>query len=201
MLVSLSHRLVILAMPKCASTAMEKALAPHMDVVISNLPAAKHTSARKYIRHLKRYCEGVAGGPVETVCLFREPTAWLKSWWRYRARQNVPNPERSTRDLDFERFVQFYLDGARPPADVGRQSRFVSGPEGNVAVDRLFAYEDLDACVDFLSGRLNTRIELERSNVSPPAHANPNLTQDTLRRLQADLATDFRIHHSLIAQK
>ena len=65
MLVSLRHRIVILAMPKCASTAIENALASHMDAVITNLPAAKHTSARMYIRHLKGYFDGIAGGPME----------------------------------------------------------------------------------------------------------------------------------------
>lgn len=168
-----------------------------MDVSISNVPAAKHTSARKYFRHLKPYFESIAGGPMETVCLFREPVAWLESWWRYRARENIPNPAHSTRGLDFERFVQMYLDNARPPANIGRQSRFVSDRQGDLAVDHLFAYEDLDACIGFLSRRLNTAIELGHSNVSPPAQADPSLSPRTLVRLREDLAADFRIHQSL----
>lgn len=187
-------------MPKCASTALENALVPHVDVVISNVPAAKHTSARKYLRHLKPYFEGIAGGPMETVCLFREPVAWLESWWRYRARENIPNPAHSTRDLDFERFVQMYLDHAGPPANIGRQSRFVADRQGNIAVDHLFKYENLDACVEFLSGRLNVRLRLDRRNVSPRAQADPSLSPRMLTRLREDLVADFRIHQSLNAR-
>ena len=198
MLASLSRRFVILAMPKCASTAMENALAPHMDVVISNVPAAKHTSARKYLRHLKPYFEGIAGGPMETVCLFREPVSWLESWWRYRARASIPNPAHSTRGLDFEKFVQLYLDSAAAPANVGRQSRFISDRQGGIAVDHLFAYENLDACIEFLSGRLNTAIEPVLSNVSPPPPADPTLTPQTQARLRDELVVDFRIHRALI---
>ena len=134
----------------------------------------------------------------KTVCLFREPTTWLRSWWRYRARANIPKQAHSTRNLDFERFVQMYVDGARAPANVGRQSQFISDRNGNLAIDHLFAYERLDTCIGFLCDRMNIRVELTRRNVSPPAHSDPSLTPRTLALLEAELATDFAIHKSLI---
>ena len=97
MLVSLKHKLVLLAMPKCASTALEAALAPHVDVVISRNPAAKHTPFRKYDRFLRRYFETYTEGPLEVVSLFREPVDWLRSWWRYRSRDGLADPSRSAK--------------------------------------------------------------------------------------------------------
>ncbi len=138
---------------------------------------------------------------METVCLFREPTTWLESWWRYRARVNIPNKEHSTRELDFERFVQIYINGRRAPANVGRQACFVSDRHGNIVIDHLFAYEQLNACIGFLCDRMEIQIELSRSNVSPPAHADPSLTPKTRALLEAELATDFAIHRSLIEQR
>jgi len=170
MLVSVKHRVVILAMPKCASTALERALAPAMDMVVSGHPAAKHTPFRKYDRHLRRYLESYTDGrPLEVVCLFREPVDWLKSWWRYRGRPLVPDPAVSTRGLSFEAFVRAYADGRREPAAVGSQARFVSDRDGAVGVDRIFRYENLDGFTRWLEARLAQPITLERLSVSPSA--------------------------------
>ncbi|MEM7211529.1 MAG: gamma-glutamyl kinase [Pseudomonadota bacterium] len=168
-----------------------------MDVVISKMPSAKHTPLRKYERHLKRYLEGLAGGPMETVCLFREPVDWLNSWWRYRSRDDIPKPANSTRELDFDSFVQRYLDDATPPANLGRQSRFISGSDGNPGVDHLFRYERLNDLLVFVAARMKTVVSLEHLNVSPTAHRNDTLSACTRTRLQEELATDFEIYESL----
>lgn len=197
MMASLSRRLVVLAMPKCASSALEAALAPHMDVVISKMPSAKHTPFRKYQRHLKRYFENLAGGPMETACLFREPVDWLNSWWRYRARADIPNPAKSSRELDFETFVQLYLDDAKPPANLGRQSRFISDAEGVPGVDHLFRYDRIDQLVDFIATRMEIPVLLDRQNVSPQAHKSDDLLPETITRLRAEMALDYGIYEGL----
>ena len=197
MMVSLRHRLVILAMPKCASSAIESALAPHMDVVIRGVPSAKHTPYRKYDRFLRKYLEGLSEGPLETVCLFREPIDWLNSWWRYRGRSGVPNRKRSTKTMTFNAFVERYLDGAAPPADVGRQSRFISDAKGNPSVDHILSYDDMAPFIELISNRMGIQVELGRENVSPPAHLDEGLSPDTERRLREDLALDFEIYASV----
>ena len=197
MMVSLRHRLVILAMPKCASSALEEALTPHMDVVIRGMPSAKHTPFRKYNRFLKKYFEGFSDGPMETVCLFRQPVDWLNSWWRYRGRPDIPNPARSTEGMSFDAFVTRYLDGANPPADLGRQSRFISDASGVPCVDHLFRYERLDELLRLVTERMGLDVELERLNVSPQAHNNPVLSIRTQRRLHRELKEDFAIYESL----
>lgn len=197
MMASLRHRLVLMAMPKCASTALEVALAPYMDVVIHGAPPAKHTTVRKYQRHLKKYFESFSDGPMETVCVFREPRDWLNSWWRYRGREGIPNPARSTRGMDFETFVQHYLNNAQAPADLGRQSRFVSDSQGVVAVDHLFRYEDLDALVSFVSDRMHLSVTLDHRNVSPQAHSDANLSAKTNEMLRAELSLDYEIYDGL----
>lgn len=197
MMASLRHRLVVLAMPKCASSALEAALAPHMDVVVQGLPAAKHTPYRKYHRFLKKYFEGYSDGPMETLCLFREPLDWLNSWWRYRGRAGVPNPKRSTREMTFDAFVNLYLDAGGPPADLGRQSKFISDAQGTISVDHLFRYEEIDKAIGFIANRMDLDISLDCLNVSPPAHADEALTRDTRKRAHEILALDFEIYASL----
>lgn len=194
MLVSLRHRLAVLAMPKCASTAIEEALASEMDVVIRGHPGAKHTTYRKFDRQLRRYLEAFSGGRLETVCAFREPVDWLHSWWRYRGREGIPDPAKSTRGMSFDRFVNAYLDGAGGVADLGRQSRFVAAQDGGIGVDRVFRYDRMDAMVSWLGQRLGVGVTLGRLNVSPPAHGPEALSPATAARARAELAADYEIY-------
>ena len=197
MLVSLKHRLVILAMPKCASTSLEDALAGQMDVVVSRNPAAKHTPYRKYDRFLRRYFETYTDGPLEVVSLFREPEDWLKSWWRYRSREGMADPSRSARGWSFETFVEAYLSGRAGPASVGSQSRFVSAKDGTIGCDRIFRYETLDRFAGWLSERLETEIALDRLNVSPPAAASEQLGAAVRQALEVGLEVEYRIHRQV----
>lgn len=197
MMVSLRHRLVLFAMPKCASTALEGALSDDMDVVISRHPGAKHTTVRKYQRHLKRYFESFTDGPLETVCLFREPTDWLGSWWRYRSRAELEGQARSTRGLSFDAFVRAYLDDRRVPADLGQQSRFVAGGDDAIGIDHLFRYDNVEGMTAFLADRLQRDIVLDRANVSPGAQAAADLAQETEAALRSHCAEDFRIYETI----
>lgn len=194
MLVSIHHRLVILSMPKCASTSLESALAGRMDMVLRGHPQVKHTPYRKYARFLRGYLETVTGAPLEVVSLFREPVDWLHSWWRYRGRDGIPSPENSTRGTDFDAFVAAYLDGERKPANVGRQSRFISDRDGQMGVDRLFRYDDMGTFAAWLEARLETPVQLGRENASPPASGPVSLSPELRAALERELARDFEIY-------
>ncbi|MEM7190462.1 MAG: gamma-glutamyl kinase [Pseudomonadota bacterium] len=197
MMVSLKHRLVILAMPKCASTSLEAALSDQMDVVISRTPAAKHTPFRKYDRFLRRYLETYTDGPLEVVCLFREPIDWLNSWWRYRNRDGVPDPSRSARGMTFEDFVCAYLEGAAGPANVGSQARFVSNKDGAVGVDRIFRHDRFDHFAQFLEERLHTNIAAEKLNASPVDIAGGGLSGASISRARHGLQREFEIYETI----
>ena len=197
MLVSLKHRLVLLAMPKCASTALEAALAPHVDVVISRNPAAKHTPFRKYDRFLRRYFETYTEGPLEVVSLFREPVDWLRSWWRYRSRDGLADPSRSAKGWTFDQFAQAYLSGQPGPASVGSQARFVSARDGSLGVDRIFRYESMKDCAVYLTERLSTDVLLDRLNASPPPSDSPDLHEETRLALSVALEPEFRIYREI----
>lgn len=197
MLVSIRHRLVILAMPKCASTALETALAGRMDMVMRGHPGVKHTPFRKYDRFLRPYLETYTNAPLEVVCLFREPVDWLHSWWRYRGRDGVPDPANSTRGMSFEDFVEACLDGQHKPADVGRPSRFVADKAGAIGPDRLFRHDDMATFTAYLEARLETRITLEHENVSPRATEPARLGPTLRARAERELAREFEIYRSL----
>lgn len=197
MLVSLRHRLVVLATPKCGSTALETAFSPHMDVVISGHPQAKHTPFRKYDRFLRKYFETLTDGPLEVVCVFRHPLDWLESWWRYRGRDAISGTAQSTRDVPLEQFVRAYIAGSQPAAGLGRQAQFVSDKAGDVGVDQIWRYENLQSLTDWISDRLGANIELERLNISPDREDEARLTDATQSQIEDHLARDFEIYRDI----
>jgi hypothetical protein len=196
MLLFWKAKLVLLAVPKTGTTALEEALLPHADAAILNPPDKKHVTARRWRAQLAPYFENRGGRRLQTMAVIREPVDWLASWHRYRARPEIAGSPASTAGVDFDAFVTGWLSDPEPEyARVGRQSRFVSDADGRVIVDHLFRYETLDAATAFLEARLGIRLDLPRRNVSPPASQtlSPALHARLLREAAADFALWDRI--------
>lgn len=199
MLIFPRRRLVLLAMPKCGSTAVEAAVGSVAAIRCTG-GGLKHTSMADFERFWQPMLAHV-GHPresYEVVCLFREPLDWLHSWWRYRSREQLRgHPDRAgnfTGDLSFEAFAQSYLDDS-VRLDGGDQSAFVRGMDGRVGVDRVFRYEDMDRFVDFLQDRVGREVRMRRVNVSPVA--NLQLSQALHGRLVEHLRPDYEIYDGL----
>ena len=195
MLVFWKQRLVYLATPKTGTTAIEAALEPLASVVIQRPPELKHTSVHRYWKHLAPFLEKAADEDFMVVAVMREPVDWLGSWYRYRQRGAGVAPEKSTRDLSFDAFVEGYLSDPQPEfANVGSQGRFLV-PERGPGADRLFRYDDMESFVHFLEDRLDCEITLPRLNVSPPGATA--LSPPLEERLRRALARDFALYDSL----
>jgi hypothetical protein len=196
MLVFWKARLVVLAVPKTGTTALEEALAPRADALIRNPPEKKHVTARRYRNQLAPYFENRGGRPMELMAVIREPLDWLGSWYRYRARSEIAGRASSTAGLSFDAFVEGWLSDPEPEfARVGRQSRFVSDGDGRLLVEHLFRYEALGDAVTFLEGRLEAPVDLPRRNASArvPLELDPALDA----RLRAEARADFDLWASL----
>ena len=156
---------VLLALPKTASTALERTLSPYATESVSAPPGRKHLPARGFV-HTKAHELAEQGHPRESyelVAMFREPIAWLESWWRYRAREDS---RQSTADMTFEEFALHYLAGDDDaPVPKGRPARFIHA-QGAVAVDRVFAVERPDVWSAWFSERIGRPLDFERRNAS-----------------------------------
>lgn len=197
MLVFWKQRLAILATPKTGSTAIETALEPLSVLTITRPPEMKHTPAYRYQRFIAPYLRASAGAEFTVVALMREPVDWLGSWYRFRQRDEVMAPEKSTRDISFAAFVEGYMADPRPTfADVGAQAKFLSGMNGAaLGVDRLFRYEAIEDFVAFLEERLDCVIELPRLNVSPSG--TTDLPADLAARLRDYLAAEYALYDGI----
>lgn len=168
MLVFWKARLVLLAVPKTGTTALEQALLPYADAAILNPPQQKHCTVRRYRNQLQKFFEQRGQRKLEVMAVVREPVDWLSSWYRYRARDEIRGTANSTADKSFDEFAEAWLLD-KPPAfaKVGRQSRFVSEEDGSMGVDHLFRHDQLDHAIAFLEDRVKHRLDVGRSNVSP----------------------------------
>lgn len=191
MLIFWKARLAVLAVPKTGTTALEDALGFLADAAILNPPGLKHCTVKKYRRELAGFFEQKGKRPLELVAVMREPVSWLGSWYRYRSRPELSGQPNSTAGMSFEAFVSAYLSDPQPPfARVGSQAQFLDG-----GVDHLFSHDDTSGLLTFLEGRVGTKIDLQRANVSPSGDVN--LSDEMLRKLKNDNAKDFEIWNAL----
>lgn len=195
MMVFWEQRLVVLATPKTGSTALETALEPQAALVSRRPPELKHTPAYRYRRFLAPYLEKTAGAEFEVVAMMREPVDWLGSWYRFRQRQTRPLSRFDTSGMSFDAFVEGYIAKPRPGfADVGSQARFLSH-NGDLGVDRVFAYENMAGFLGFLSDRLGCAIDLGQENVSP--NLPLSLSRGVEARYRAACAEEFALYRSI----
>lgn len=196
MLIFWDQRLVFLATPKAGSSAVEAALESLAAVTMPRPAPLKHMTAAAYRTHLAPYLEAVTGDHFTTVALMREPLSWMRSWYRFRLRDDFEDPTHAMEGRSFERFVQDYMSEARPPhADIGCQSDYLTDSTGAPAADRIFRYEEIDRFVQFLEDRLDCAIMLPRVNV-PPA-VDIRLGPETEADLRSVLTRDFRLYEGL----
>lgn len=192
MLVFPEKKLVILAVPKTGTTALDAELAGRAGLVLRNPPRLKHMTLSAYQRELAPVLARRGAPDLETLAVIREPVAWVASWYRYRRRPALEGKPNSTLSLSFAEFVRAVL-APEPPAcaGIGRQARFVAPAEGQRGVDHLFRFEEMPRLLAFLSVRLGVHASPPRRNASPPADIT--LPPDLLAELRAGLADDIAL--------
>ena len=204
MQLSTQHGFAFLCAPKCASSSIESVIAPYCNVNFSGPGGLKHITARDYRDTILRYHKrALSQRPIETFSIFREPIEWLFSWYRYRQRDDIKQPDHPfhrnyTGDMSFEDFVQGYLSSEKRPtfANVGDQARFHTLKGGCIGVERIYAMSRLDQVAGYLSERLGTSVELPVKNKAPEMAMQ--LSEQATSALREALADDYAIWQRIL---
>ena len=192
MLVFWKENLVLLAVPKTGSTALQGALAPRASMVFRDPPEIKHAPCYRYKRFLKPYFVQAGGQKPELMAIVRNPVDWLGSWYRYRTREELIGHENCTRDISFNAFVLEYCKGQPAPfANVGSQNKFLRINDGDIGAQHLFQYEQWDKVIVYLEERLEFKITLKQKNVSPTM--NLTLSAEVVEKLREKRAAEFEV--------
>ena len=194
MLIFWEQRLVFLATPKAGSTAIEAALEPLASVAITRPSELKHTDVASWHAHVRPWLGARRGSEFTTVALMREPVDWLRSWYRFKLRDDVEDPGRAMHGVSFNDFARRYSqpDGSGH-LQIHSQAAFLCPPDQQV--NRIFRYEDMPAFVEFLEDRLDCVIELPRLNVPPSVDVG--LTPEAESDLRQAMSADLALYHAL----
>ncbi|MEO0753127.1 MAG: gamma-glutamyl kinase [Pseudomonadota bacterium] len=189
-------KLVLLAVPKTGTTAYANALEPLATMIVRDPPELKHAPVYRYNRFFRPMFEKFVGEDLCVVAVMREPVDWLGSWYRYRKRPFLDGQQTSTKDVSFDAFVDAYCTGDTPPfANVGHQARFLRPHQNGTQVTHVFRYDDQAGLTAFLEERLETQINTEVVNASPPE--NLDLSDATEAKLKRKFALDFEVYESI----
>jgi len=188
MLIFWEKRLVFLATPKAGSTAVESALEALSNIAVQRPAELKHTDLGSYRRHIEPWLHHATGDTFTTVALMREPIGWLRSWYRFRQRDDIDDPDHAMVGVSFADFARAYATSDDACRGIGMQCDFLT--EGEDRVDRIFRYEEIEGFTHFLEDRLDCAISLPRVNVPPAVDVSLRDEQEAeLRRfLQRDVA-------------
>jgi hypothetical protein len=148
----------------------------------------KHTDIRTYKKFLGPWLEAQTGERFTTVALMREPVDWLRSWYRFKLRDDHDDPHHAMAGMTFAEFAAEYAQEGGPAAlGIGSQSEFLTS--GMRTVDCMFQYERIQDFVDFLETRLDCAIELPRINVPPSVdvHLDPKSERELRQAMTNDL--------------
>lgn len=196
MMVFFKERLTYLAVPKTGTSAVERALHHKASMILRDPPGLKHTNARGYERRFRELFDRKGLPQMETVAVMREPLSWLGSWYRYRQRPALNGHPNSTAHLSFDDFMEGYLSDDQPDfAKVGAQGQFVSDGSGQLLINHLFRYEDLDPFLFFMERKLGAQIRLKAVNTSPKGQTP--LSEGLYNAFRQRNTLDFEIYEAL----
>ncbi|MGB7318573.1 MAG: gamma-glutamyl kinase [Planktotalea sp.] len=200
MLVFWKEKLVLLAVPKTGTTAIEAALSDKASIIVSDPPELKHAPVYRYNRFFRPMFEKACKAEMETFAMMREPISWLGSWYKYRQRPFLDGHAKSTAGMSFDDFVLAYMKGDKPPfANVGSQVRFLEPRPNGTKVDHLFRYEDENGWTGFLEERLGRKIALKRLNASDGDA--PRLSQNVEERFRRKMSEEIDLWDSIPVRK
>jgi hypothetical protein len=193
MQIFLAEKLVLFAVPKTGSTALEVATRSRASIILRDNDGDRHIGVRGYARRWAPFLKRSYDFKGEGVAVIRDPVERLGSWYRYRTRLDPSRNQRSTRDISFEDFIEAVLQGGERVAEsTGSQHSFLTDTAGKIGVDHLFSYDAFDQAVAFLEDCFDTPLNIERKNVSPEMRLDASL--ELIERLRDARADEFALY-------
>ena len=182
MIVSDSHKFIFIAVPKTATSSIERALSGYGDA-ITKASDGKHIKAAD----LREEIGADKWNEYFKFAFVRHPLDWVASWYTYRSRKalqdpNHPNHERSTAGMTFREFLQNdrILNGGSSQCD------YIMDDDDSLLVDFVGKFESLQVDFDTVCDRIGVpRSQLASSNRSPEGSAR-DLYDDETRRMVLD---------------
>jgi hypothetical protein len=138
----------------------------------------------------------------ETMAVVRDPAARLHSAWRNRVGKHVLDRPNTREDLfneglPFDPDFGFFIDNFEGYCAAARLARIHTlpyswhlGPDIKF-FDHVFKIEELDRLVEYVSGRLNRRVDLPHDNAAENDKRSNKITDAQAEKMRNILAADY----------
>jgi hypothetical protein len=181
MLLSLNKKFLFIANLKTASTSIERVLAPHCELRLTQSNHGKHQT---FVEVAERFRWLLSVANVEDIFVFgviRDPVDFVISLFNSHKREQFKdNSKLYTGDMDFARFLSHWV-----PKNVDQLKnqyvRFIS-TEGRLITNLLISYDKLDEGLAIVAERLGVPelTKLPKANASPRGIGRKDLTKEQL---------------------
>jgi hypothetical protein len=204
MLLFTKHKFVILSNRKCASTSLMHSLGEYADGTLFRDFRIRHTNYREYKNLIEPFLRHKIGDEVDeydVYSLFREPTDWLHSWYRFRKRPAIAEAgtekhKRYTGNVDWREFLRASVEETGESyAMATRQHQFVRGASKSEVGPTLVRYDDLNAFFEMILDRIGRKRSLDQRNVSPALNEGPS--DDDRAYCRSHLARDYQLYDGI----
>ncbi len=185
-------------MPKNASTSIDYALKNKAQISLMGLPSIKHLDYQDYEKYIYPLLKPMK---LEVICLMREPIDWLNSWYRYRQRSELRNPnhpahKNSTYNISFEEFIKDYISvNPTPYTNLKSQYEFMMDKNGKIGIDKVFLYESMQIFEKYMTDKIKG-FKMEKRNVSK-VKSEKLLSKTLEKELREYLSRDFQLYEYL----
>lgn len=191
MLLSLNKKFLFIANLKTASTSIERVLAPHCELRLTQSNHAKHQT---FIEFADRFRWMMNIVPIDDLFIFgviRDPVDFVLSLYNSHKRDQFrDNARLYTGDMDFDQFITRWVP--KNADQLKNQSlRFVSS-EGRVITNLLISYDKLEAGLGIVAEKIGVPdlLKLPKANSSPAGTTRDDLTKEQISWIEARFKRD-----------
>jgi hypothetical protein len=194
MIISIAHRFIFLANIRNASLAIEVALRPLGDVIMSETAFGKHDGLA---RIQEKYSFIFDQLPVDRFLIFgimRNPVDFVLSVYNNHARDAFDDQPQSTKGMTFEEFWTEWRQTHRWML-VPQHERFLDN-EGKMAVNFIVHFDKLEMQLAQMFREaygIELPLEIQHLNVSPKVLTADQLSPDQIEDVERVYAEDIRL--------
>ncbi len=191
MLLSLSKKFLFIANLKTASTSIERVLAPHAELRLTQANFGKHQTFVEAVERF-RWLFGVTN--IDEIFIFgviRDPVDFVLSLYNSHKREQFKDNARLyTGGMDFDQFITQWVPKNADQLK-NQHTRFVSA-EGRVVTNLLISYDNLDAGLGIVSNKIGVPdlVKPPKANASPAGTGRDQLTQKQIDWIEARFRRD-----------
>ena len=204
MLIFANQGLIVFALPKTGTTSIDTAIGNKATIRLKGTKGMglKHINAKRFNKWNKALKQEFPNQKFVSCCVMREPIDWISSWFRYRSRESLKNSSRYTGNLTFEEYLcnlcDRYEKKSSKSLKLMGQSKFIIR-KNTIGIDRIFPYEKIDNFTQFISKKLDIKIELPKRNISPElSKSKMEISKETLEKLKPFISLDVNIYNEIV---